>query len=107
MRYFNERIGSDSYPYELVNEISEQTVEIRRMKSERDPSWKPEMHPGGFVAHCSNQRSQRWFYESDPTAPTLRIRRKKFQRTPFTKWGAGDRIFTESDTPYRFLDYNF
>jgi len=108
MKYFNESIGSDCYPYEVVNEVSEQTVEIRRMKSTLDPTWKPEMHVGGFAAHCSNQRSQRWIYESDESAPTFRIRRKKNQPSNGSPvWGKGGRIFRQSDKPYRFHDYNF
>lgn len=107
MKYFNEKIGSDSYPYELVNEVSDKTVEIRRMKSTIDPEWKPEFHVGGFAAHCSNQFTQKWIYESDEDAPLIRIRKKKNQPRLQTVWGKGGRIFYESDSPYRFHDYNF
>lgn len=97
--YANRYGYSDVHPYEVVRVISDKTIEIRRMKATRDPSWKPVFHEGGFSAHCSNQHDQRWFYESDADAETIRIRKS-------TKgWCKGR--FKIAAQPRRFYDYNF
>jgi len=90
---------SDVEPYEVVRVISDKTIEVRAMIATRDPSWQPIMHAGGFSAHCSNQHTQRWFYESDPDAPVKRIRKGK------KGWAKGN--FRISAKPRKFYDYNF
>jgi len=120
--YFTLPIGSDAFPYETVEVISEQTVVVRSMKSKLDPTWKPDFHIGGFAAHCSNQRSQRYFYESNPNGKTVRLRKKKNPRKIFKgwddttqtriynevyDWGAGYNVFQPTEKPYKFHDYNF
>lgn len=102
MKYAN-RIGySDVEPFEVVRVVSPKIIEVRAMKATLDPSWKPEMHPGGFVAHCSNQHEQRWDIVSDETRPTLRL----FLRKDGYFYGAGSRFKLE-DAPRKFYDYNF
>ena len=72
------------------------------MNAERDPSWKPEMHVGGFAAHCSNQSEQRWFIESNPEAQIIRVRLGK------NGWkDKNGNSYRPSDKPRRFYDYNF
>lgn len=101
--YFNCRLFSDVDPYEMVRVISGQTIEVREMKATLAPDWSPEVVPGGFVGHCVNQSSQRYTYESDPTAPVVRIRLNSKG-----KWvGQGGLTFTPSVTPRKFYDYNF
>lgn len=65
---------TDSHPYEIVRVVSDQTIDVRPMKSELSNGWKPEVIPGGFVGHCRNQDSQTWTITSDETAPVARIR---------------------------------
>jgi hypothetical protein len=58
--------------------------------------------PGGFAAHCSNQRDQRWTITSDTSNKVIRIRLGK------TGWkDAHGRKFKLSEQPHKFFDYNF
>ena len=102
-QYANQYGYSDVYPFEVVNVISDKTIEVREMDAERDESVKLEWAPGGFAGHCINQRDQKWFITSNPSNPVIRIRlsaKKGWQ----DKHG---RRFGLSDKPVRFYDYNF
>jgi len=101
---FANRLGyTDVEPFEVVRVISDRTVEVRRMAATLAADWRPEMHAGGFSAHCVNNRDQRWTITSDETAPVLRIRVRKDG-----DWYAatGER-FRMADAPRKFHDYNF
>jgi hypothetical protein len=100
--YANHYGYSDVTPYEVVRRVSDKTIEIREMDAERDESVKLEFHVGGYSAHCSNQRDQKWFIASNPENRVIRIR--------LGKQGWKDkhgRKFGLSDKPVRFYDYNF
>lgn len=102
MKYANHHGYSDVTPYEVVKHVSNQTIEIREMDAEKDPSWVPDWHVGGFAGHCSNQHEQKWFIKSNETNPVVRIR--------LGKQGWKDkhgRKFDLSNEPVRFYDYNF
>jgi hypothetical protein len=102
MNYANHIGWSDVDPYEVVRVISEKTIEIREMDAKRDDSVKLEFIPGGFSAHCSNQRDQKWFITSKPENRVIRIRLGK------KGWkDAHGRRFALSDEPVKFYDYNF
>jgi hypothetical protein len=102
MKYANHLGYSDVDPYEIVRVISDKTIEIREMKTERNDSVKLDFHVGGFSAHCSNQRDQKWTISSDETAPVIRIRLgKRGWKCPH------GRKFSLSDEPVKFYDYNF
>lgn len=94
---------SDVNPYEVVKVVSEKTMEVREMESERDESVELKFHVGGFSAHCSNQRDQKWFITSNEQNPVVRIRLNK---NGIWKDKHG-RKFYLSDKPVRFYDYNF
>lgn len=102
LNYAN-RIGySDVEPFEVVREVSAKIIEVRRMAAQLDPSWKPEMHAGGFAAHCSNQYSQKWIITSDEGAQVIRLHMRKdgcfyYQGSKFRREAA----------PRKFHDYNF
>jgi hypothetical protein len=103
MTQYANRIGySDVEPFEVIRSISAKTIEVRKMKAEQDDSVKLEFHVGGFSAHCSNQREQKWFITSDNTAPVIRIRLGK----KGWKSACGSR-FKLNDQPIKFYDYNF
>ena len=102
MKFANLVLHSDIHPCEVVRVISEKTIEIRAMKSERDPSWKPEIEPGGFCGHCTNNGEQRWTCVSDDSAPVIRARLRKDGR--FHSQRGAHRL---SNEPRRFHDYNF
>lgn len=102
MKYANLHGYTDIYPYEVIRVISDKTIEIREMKSELDPSWKPEMIPGGFAAHCINQNDQTYTYSSNDQVQTIRMRKRKDGR-----WYSAFGRHVLSDAPKRFYDYNF
>ena len=102
MEYANHYGYSDVNPYEVVKRISNQTIEIREMDAELDPSWTPVWHAGGFAGNCSNQHEQKWNIKSNPENPVVRIR--------LGKQGWKDkhgRKFDLRDQPTKFYDYNF
>jgi len=105
MKKFANRHGySDVEPYEVIREISDKTLEVRRMRYERDPTWKPEFIAGGYAGHCTNQNTQRWIITSDEGAQVVRIRKPK--KGTYWKDKFGNQ-FALSDEPRRFYDYNF
>jgi hypothetical protein len=103
MQQFANKLGyTDVTPFEVVRVVSDKTIEVREMSAERDDSVKLDFHVGGFSAHCSNQRDQKWFIKSDESAPVIRIRLGK----KGWKSSAGS-LFDLSDKPVKFYDYNF
>ena len=100
-KYANLVVGSDVEPFEVVARTAK-TLTLRRVKAERDPSWKQERVPGGFAGHCVNQSEQRWFYSADEEAPMV----KAYLRKDGRYWSRYGRHFL-SDEPVRFYDYNF
>lgn len=100
---FANRYGySDVEPFEVIRVVSDKTLEVRLMTATLDPTWKPEMIPGGFAAHCVNQSEQRWIITPNESAPVIRIRKHKDGF--FYNHGSKFRL---SDKPCRFYDYNF
>jgi hypothetical protein len=102
MKYANLHGYSDVYPYEVIRVISDKTIEIREMKSELDSNWKPDMVPGGFSAHCTNQDEQKYTYSLNDQAKTIRMRKRKDGR-----WYSAFGRHVLSENPKRFYDYNF
>lgn len=102
MNYANQYGYTDVNPFEVVRVISDKTIEIRAMKAERDPSFKPEFVPGGFSAVCLNDRQQKWIITSDDTAKAIRIRlgKKGWKDKYGNKFGLADK-------PTKYYDYNF
>jgi hypothetical protein len=65
------------------------------------PGWKPELAPGGFAGHCTNQHEQRYTYQANPSAPLIRASLRITGQ-----WRTTDR---ERVVPgrHKFYDYNF
>lgn len=103
MQYANHIGYSDVNPFEIVRRVSEKTIDIRAMNSERDPDWKPEFVAGGFSAVCLNNAMQRWIITSNSDSPVVRIR-KHSSGIWKDKHGRSYRL---SDEPQKFYDYNF
>ena len=102
MNYANHYGYTDINPFEVVRRISDKTIEIREMQTERDESVKLEWVPGGFSAICLNDHAQKWHISSDPTAKVIRIRLGK------NGWkDAHGRKFSLADEPVKYYDYNF
>mgnify|MGYP003670704643 CR=1 FL=1 len=94
---------SDVHAYEIVKAVSEKTLEIRKMSAKHDISHLEQVS-GGFCGHVVNQRNQQVSYESNPTAPVIRIRRKKNNSEA---WTSNGQRFGLTEAPYAFYDYNF
>lgn len=103
MKYANAYGYSDVTPFEVVRVVSEKTLEVRALNAERDPTWKPEIIPGGFAGHCVNQHTQRWIITPCAEAPVIRIRKRKDGKF-YSKSG---KKFVLADAPRKFYDYNF
>jgi len=102
MKYANLIGYSDVTPYEVVRVISEKTIELREMDAELLVGQKPDFTAGGFVGHCTNQRSLRYDIKSNPTNRVIRARLRK---SGGFHSEMGKHIL--SDKPVRFYDYNF
>ena len=100
--YANESGYSDMYPYEIVKVVSENTIEIRPMDTERDDSVELKWVSGGFAGHCVNQGQQKWFYKSNPDNSVRRIRRRKDGYF----YNHCNRVYLAQE-PRKFHDYNF
>ena len=95
---------SDWYPFEVVEVRTERLIVVRAMKSELDPSWKPDFHVGGFCGHTANNHSQRWNCTSDENAVNIKVRWHEAKG----RWGIGThRRFYCDHAPRKFHDYNF
>jgi hypothetical protein len=101
---FANKVGySDIEPFEVVRVVSAKCLEVREMKAELDPAWKPEWVVGGFAGRCINQSSQKWVVASDVDG---RVQRIRLQKSGDWKAPSGER-FTLSGMPIKFYDYNF
>jgi hypothetical protein len=102
MQYANQIGYSDVTPFEVVRAVSDKCLEVREMDAELAPGERPEIIPGGFAGHCTNQRSLRYDITSNPENRIVRIRLGK------QGWKSADgRKFGLSDKPVYFYDYNF
>jgi len=97
--YFTEHGYSQSYPWKEISRTA-MTVKLARVRVARDPAWKPEMIPGGFAAHCTNQHDQTWLFEAVDMNHTTTIRMTK------KGWARKGTKFTEGRA-IEFYDYNF
>jgi len=102
-KYANQHGWSDVYPFEVIRKITDRCVEVRAMKSEQTVFPK-EFHVGGFSAHCADQHSQEYKYESNPDAEVFKIRWSKAKSRWQDRHG---RRFIMCDKPVKFYDYNF
>lgn len=98
-KYMTMLCYSDAKPYVVVKETAKTKV-LSPVLVERDPDWKPEMHPGGFAAHCSNQSEQTWLYDGVDEEMQIRVYKTK------RGWGWKGTRFAEDRATY-FYDYNF
>lgn len=102
MKYANLYGYTDIIPYEVVRIISNKTIEIRQMGYKLAEDWKPEMIPGGFAAHCTNNNTQRYTFETNKDSIVIRARLHKNG-----KWKSAFGEHRLSDVPVAFYDYNF
>lgn len=97
--YFTEYGYSQSYPWAEIARTAA-TVTLARVEVSPDPAWKPEMIPGGFAAHCTNQHDQTWLFARINPDVTKVIRKTK------KGWARKGTPFEEG-VAREFYDYNF
>jgi hypothetical protein len=101
--YANLISYSDVAPYEVLSiSKSGKQITVRAMRAERDPSWKPEIVPGGFLGHYVNQSEQRWIISTDEDREPM----KAHKRADGYFWSAFGKHRIEAQ-PRAFYDYNF
>ena len=106
-KYANEHMYSDIHPWEVIEERSETTIVVRRMKSTLKEKAKQELHesfvPGGFLGHFDNDK-QEWDIVPDENGSVLTLRKHKDGA-----WyqAGGSTPFILAAAPIRFYDYNF
>jgi len=96
-KFCNRYLYSDIQPYEVTKIINDKIIEIRPMIANQTKPAK-QLGIGGFTANFDNS-TQRYAYESNPEAPTMRVHLSK------KGWGQGQ--FRMEDKPVKFFDYNF
>ena len=77
--------------------------------------WKPEIIPGGFAGHCTNQRSQTYEYQPDPAGAMVTVTLRRWtdeegnERRLWKRAGIGTREQGGSVRAgrHKFYDYNF
>lgn len=97
--YFTEIGYSQMYPWLEIKRTAK-TVTLVKVVVGPDPDWKPEMLPGGFAGHCTNQHAQTWMYVGIRPTETKTIRMTQ------RGWRSGETRFVE-DSAREFYDYNF
>ena len=100
IEYFTEVGYSQRYPWFVIKRTAK-TVTLGRVIVRRDPDWTPEMHVGGFSAHCTNQGAQTWLFD-----------RLDYDYTQVLRYGAKngwakDGVRYIEDYAVEFYDYNF
>jgi hypothetical protein len=96
-KYCNQKIGTDSIAYEVVEVINDKKVVIRQLDAKKITDM--EFIVGGFAGHCTNNYEQEYEYSSNTQYPLETIKLHK------AGWGYGQ--FRMADKPRYFYDYNF
>lgn len=97
---------SDRTPFEVVQKIGSKTLLIRAMDSIKDPNFKPNIIPGGFAGHCTNNYEQKYTYKSNPANRTTKIRLSLGKSRPRGWYDRTGLKYFMGDA-YCFHDYNF
>lgn len=98
-KYFTEIGYSQRYSWAEIGRTAT-TVKLARVIVQRDPDWSPEIAPGGFAGHCSNQNEQTWLFKGVKPTDVVTIRKTK------RGWSNKGVKFVE-DMAWEFYDYNF
>lgn len=103
--YLTETLYSDNTPWKVVGRTAA-TLKLQQVEVARDPEWTPEIIPGGFAGHCTNQDKQTWLYAglSDHTI-TVRLVKSRYNSSE-KMWGSNGRSFIANGARHKY-DYNF
>ena len=100
--FANLAMYTDVQPFEIVRRVSDKCIELRPMTWKLAEGEKPEIIPGGFAGHCTNQRGLKYDIEQNTSAPTIRARLRK---DGYYHSKLGRHVVSEK--PRAFYDYNF
>lgn len=107
-------LWTDADAYTIIKKTAS-TMILRRDMATLNPSFKPEIIPGGFAGHCTNQSDQTYAYEPDPQGHEIKITLRHWKdsegntRRVWKRAGVGIRESGGSVSVGRrkFHDYNF
>lgn len=94
-KYINEYLYSDVNPIGKIVGIKSKTILYVQPIVATKNKTEMEFIPGGFSAHCTNNRSQEWEYEEQGEIIEVKMTTGRYD------W---KRI---ADAPRKFYDYNF
>lgn len=100
-KYANHYGWSDINPYEVVRVVSDKSIDIREIDTEKDPSVKTTFELGGFSAVSDNV--QAWFFKPNENN---RVERIRLHKDGIWRNKNGNRFYL-ADRPIKFYDYNF
>ena len=107
-KYANQHFYSDTEPWEVIEELSDCRIVVRRMKAtlkeEARKALQASFVPGGFFGHTDNDL-QEWDIVPDPKGMTLTLRKHKDNR--WYETGDTHTPFILSLKPVKVYDYNF
>lgn len=92
---------TDSHAGTIVK-VTKCTVTVRRDKAILDSGFKPEIVPGGFCGHCTNQDEQSYTYEPDENGELTTVHWSK----KYNRYGLPGNLRL-SKGRHEFYDYNF
>lgn len=92
---------SDSHAGTIVK-VTKCTVTVRRDKAILDPNFKPEIIPGGFCGHCTNQNEQSYTYEPDESGELTTV----YWSKKYNQYGLPGNLRLGKGR-HEFYDYNF
>jgi hypothetical protein len=97
--YWTEIGYSQSYPWVEVKRTA-QTRTLAKVIVKKADDWKPEILPGGFCGHCTNQSEQFWEFDRIDHTKTVTISATK------KGWSRHGTKFIENRA-VEFYDWNF
>lgn len=97
--------GTDAYPYEVVKIVSDRCVEVRSMNAVLDPSYKPDIIPGGFCGQCTNVDEQKWIYSSNENGSIIKVSLHKAKKKKGWFGSCGGKFYFGQAR--KVYDYNF
>jgi hypothetical protein len=103
--YLTETMYSDTTPWVVVSRTAS-TITVAPVQTKRDPNWQPNIIPGGFAGHCTNQDEQTWLYDGVGEGRlTLRLVKSRYYGSD-KLWGCKSRQFIANGAVRKY-DYNF
>lgn len=105
--YLTQTAYSDCAPWKVTSRTAT-TMTLCPVRTKRDPNWKPNIVPGGFVGHCTNQDEQTWLYDGVDEEHTTTVRLVKSRYYGSDKlWRSPQAGEFIANGAYRKHDYNF